>query len=40
MIRGGFRHLVVMEADDVLGVISVRDIIRVWADQRVAAGTA
>jgi signal-transduction protein with cAMP-binding, CBS, and nucleotidyltransferase domain len=34
MIRGGFRHLVVMEDDDVLGVISVRDIIRVWSDQR------
>jgi CBS domain-containing protein len=30
MVRGGFRHLVVMDGDDVLGVISVRDIIRVW----------
>src|SRR2546421_9019832 len=30
MVRGGFRHLVVLEDDDVLGVISVRDIIRVW----------
>lgn len=37
MIRGGFRHLVVMDADEVLGVISVRDIIRVWSDQRLAA---
>jgi CBS domain-containing protein len=37
MIRGGFRHLVVMDRDDVLGVISVRDIIRVWSDQRVGA---
>ncbi len=34
MIRGGFRHLVVLENDEVLGVISVRDIIRVWNDQR------
>jgi len=34
MMRGGFRHLVVMDSDDVLGVISVRDIIRVWAEQR------
>jgi len=33
MVRGGFRHLVVMEGDDVLGVISVRDIIRVWVQQ-------
>jgi CBS domain-containing protein len=31
MIRGGFRHLVVVEDDEVLGVISVRDIVRVWA---------
>jgi CBS domain-containing protein len=31
MARGGFRHLVVMDGDEVLGVISVRDIMRVWA---------
>ena len=40
MIRGGFRHLVVMESDDVLGVISARDILRVWSDQRVGSATA
>jgi CBS domain-containing protein len=34
MMRGGFRHLVVIDSDEVAGVISVRDIIRVWADQR------
>jgi CBS domain-containing protein len=34
MIRGGFRHLVVLDEDDVLGVISVRDVVRVWAQQR------
>src|SRR5262245_32354469 len=34
MVRGGFRHLVVMESDEVLGIISVRDIIRVWTHQR------
>ena len=33
MARGGFRHLVVMQDSDVLGVISVRDIMRVWAQQ-------
>jgi CBS domain-containing protein len=40
MLRGGFRHLVVMDADEVLGVISVRDIIRVWSQQRLETTTA
>src|SRR5258705_8866049 len=33
MVRGGFRHLVVLDGDDVLGVISVRDVLRVWSEQ-------
>jgi CBS domain-containing protein len=37
MIRGGFRHLVVMDSDEVQGVISVRDIIRAWSEQRQTA---
>lgn len=40
MARGGFRHLVVMDEDDVLGIISVRDIMRVWAQRRASAGAA
>lgn len=39
MSRGGFRHLVVMQESEVLGVISVRDIVRVWADGRATATT-
>jgi CBS domain-containing protein len=42
MVRGGFRHLVVLESGEVTGVISVRDILRVWTRQRseVSAPTA
>jgi CBS domain-containing protein len=31
MTRGGFRHLIVLEDDQVVGMISVRDIVRAWA---------
>ena len=30
MARGGFRHLVVIEAGHLQGIISMRDIMRVW----------
>jgi CBS domain-containing protein len=36
MVRGGFRHLVVLDAGQVLGVISVRDILRCWVQQGAA----
>lgn len=39
MVRGGFRHLVVLEGGEVLGVISVRDILRVWTRHRAPAAT-
>lgn len=31
MLTGGFRHLVVCDADEVVGVLSVRDLLRVWS---------
>lgn len=30
MVRGGFRHLVVVEGGQLAGVLSMRDIVRVW----------
>lgn len=33
MTRGGFRHLIVLDEDQVVGMISVRDIVRVWVAQ-------
>ena len=30
MIRGGFRHLVVVEGAELIGVLSMRDIVRCW----------
>lgn len=35
MLRGGFRHLVVMESGEVIGILSVRDIVREWHTARV-----
>jgi CBS domain-containing protein len=33
MVSGGFRHLVVVEGSDVVGVLSMRDIVRVWCGE-------
>jgi CBS domain-containing protein len=32
MVRSGFRHLVVIEGGEVIGLLSMRDIVRVWAE--------
>ncbi|MFJ8073010.1 cyclic nucleotide-binding/CBS domain-containing protein [Streptomyces sp. NPDC096176] len=34
MAHGGFRHLIVMDGDGPIGIVSVRDIIRCWAPAR------
>ncbi|MFD0165253.1 cyclic nucleotide-binding/CBS domain-containing protein [Streptomyces decoyicus] len=31
MVRGGFRHLIVLNDHEPVGVVSVRDIIRCWS---------
>jgi CBS domain-containing protein len=30
MVRRGFRHLVVIDGADIVGILSMRDIVRVW----------
>jgi CBS domain-containing protein len=37
MVAGGFRHLVICEGPSVVGVLSVRDIVRVWSGSRSGA---
>ncbi|MCX3060970.1 CBS domain-containing protein [Streptomyces beihaiensis] len=34
MAHGGFRHLIVLDAREPVGVVSVRDIIRCWVPAR------
>jgi CBS domain-containing protein len=39
MVRAGFRHLVVVDGQEVTGLLSMRDIVRVWADAGTTDGT-
>jgi CBS domain-containing protein len=32
MTRGGFRHLIVVERGETVGILSVRDIVRCWTE--------
>src|SRR5215217_3662206 len=34
MLKGGFRHLIVLDEGEPVGVVSMRDIVRRWADER------
>lgn len=36
MIRGGFRHLVVVDGSELVGILSMRDIVRVWCGEGAA----
>ena len=39
MIAGGFRHLVVVDHGEVVGLVSMRDIVRSWAGSPARAGS-
>ncbi|MFC5802398.1 cyclic nucleotide-binding/CBS domain-containing protein [Streptomyces formicae] len=39
MTHGGFRHLIVLDADGPVGIVSVRDIIRCWTPARHRSAT-
>lgn len=32
MVRGGFRHLIVLDHGETIGVLSVRDVVRCWTE--------
>jgi CBS domain-containing protein len=32
MVRGGFRHLIVLDRGETVGIMSVRDVVRCWTD--------
>ena len=46
MVRGGFRHLIVLDRGETVGILSVRDVVRCWTEdgaicpvpERVAVG--
>jgi CBS domain-containing protein len=40
MVRGNFRHLVVIENYEVIGLLSMRDIVRCWSRAVAGAGTS
>ena len=33
MVRGNFRHLVVVDGGDLIGILSMRDIVRCWVTE-------
>lgn len=40
MVRGAFRHVVVLDGSEVVGILSMRDIVRCWSERRALRGNA
>lgn len=40
MVRGRFRHVVVLDGSEVVGILSMRDIVRCWTEAGVIRGDA
>jgi CBS domain-containing protein len=36
MVRGGFRHVIVLDGGDIAGILSMRDIVRCWTAEGAA----
>ena len=40
LVRGGFRHIIVVDGADVVGILSMRDIVRCWTAEGATAELA
>lgn len=38
MVRGAFRHVIVLDGSEVVGILSMRDIVRCWTTELRASG--
>jgi CBS domain-containing protein len=39
MVKGGFRHLIVLDRNEVVGILAMRDIVRTWVATSTTATT-
>ncbi len=39
MVRGAFRHVIVLEAGDAVGILSMRDVVRCWTSDGASCST-
>jgi len=40
MVRGGFRHVIVIDGSEIVGILSMRDIVRRWVGDAASVATA